>query len=87
MRATSTPTYLTHPTNPTADSGCLLEIIELKWLLAGHGMRIHVEQLLHDPEYARHTLDCAALTANPVLREVASRLRLHLQAHLGLTPL
>jgi hypothetical protein len=63
---------------PAADAGCLLEIIELKWLLAGHGMRIHIEQLLHDPEYARHTLDCAGLTANPVLREVAASLRLHL---------
>ncbi len=69
--------------HPTADSGCLLEIIELKWLLAGHGLRIHVEQLLHDPEYARHTLDCADTTANPVLCEVAARLR----RHLGLTPL
>ncbi len=65
-------------THPTADSGCLLEIIELKWLLAGHGMRIHVEQLLHDPEYARHTLDCAASTSNPVLCEVAARVRRHL---------
>ncbi len=71
------PTATTLPA-PIAASACLLEVIELKWLLAGHGMRIHVEQLLHDPEYARHTLDCAALTANPVLREVAARLRVHL---------
>jgi hypothetical protein len=63
---------------PTADTGCLLEIVELKWLLAGHGLRIHVEQLLQDPEYARRTLDCAATTVNPVLCEVAARLRGHL---------
>jgi hypothetical protein len=69
--------------NPSADSGCLLEIIELKWLLARHGLRIHVEQWLHDPEYARRTLDCAAATANPVLCEVAARLR----GHLGPAPL
>jgi hypothetical protein len=69
---------------PLPTTGCLVEIIELKWLLAGHGMRIHVEQLLHDPEYARRTLDCAAGTASPVLRDVAARLRLHLGLGLGL---
>jgi hypothetical protein len=67
----------------TGAASCLVEIIELKWLLAAHGLRIHVEQLQHDPEYARHTLDRAAATASPVLREVAARLR----QQLGLSPL
>ncbi len=63
---------------PLPATSCLVDIIELKWLLAGHGMRIHVERLQHDPEYARRTLDCAAGAASPVLREVAARLRLQL---------
>ncbi len=67
---------------PNSAASCLVEIIELKWLLAGHGLRIHVEQLQHDPEYARRTLDRAATAASPVLREVAARLR----EHLGLSP-
>jgi hypothetical protein len=69
--------------HPPADSSVLLEIVELKWLLAEHGLRIHVEQLLQDREYARRTLDCAATTVNPVLCEVAARLR----GHLGLAAL
>ena len=69
---------------PLPAAPCLVEIIELKWLLAGHGLRIHVEQLQRDPEYARRTLDCAAGLANPVLREVAARLRLHLDLGQGL---
>jgi hypothetical protein len=53
----------------------LVEIIELKWLLSGHGIHLHVEQLQADPEYARRTLDRAAATPNAALREAAERLR------------
>jgi len=56
-------------------SNCLVEIVELKWLLRGHGVHVHVERLQSDPEYARHTLDLAAATPNAALREAASRLR------------
>ena len=56
-------------------SSCLVEIIELKWLLAGHGVRVHVEQLMHDEEYARLTLDRAATMPNSALRLAAARLR------------
>jgi hypothetical protein len=56
-------------------SSCLVEIIELKWLLTGHGVHVHVERLQTDPEYARHTLDRAAATPNAALREAAARLR------------
>jgi len=55
---------------------CLVEIIELKWLLTGHGVHVHVERLQNDPEYARRTLDRAAATPNAALRQVAARLRL-----------
>lgn len=53
----------------------LVEIIELKWLLAGQGFRLHVEQLQNDREYAQRTLEQAASVANPALREAAERVR------------
>lgn len=56
-------------------SGGLVEIIELKWLLAGQGIHIHVERLQSDPEYARHMLDRAAAVPNDVLRQVVARVR------------
>ena len=54
---------------------CLVEIIELKWLLTGHGVHVHVERLQNDPEYARRMLDRADATPNPALRQTALRLR------------
>lgn len=56
-------------------SNCIVEIVELKWLLRGHGVHVHVERLQSDPEYARRTLDLAAATPNAALREAAARLR------------
>lgn len=52
----------------------LLQIIELKWLLTGMGVHIHVERLQHDPVYAREQLGRAAESPNPTLRKAASRL-------------
>ncbi len=60
----------------------LVEIIELKWLLAGEGMHLHVERLTTDTDYARAALRRAEASANPALRETASRVRLKL----GLNP-
>lgn len=57
------------------DSVTLVEIIELKWLLAGQGVHLHVERLQSDPEYARQTLDRAAASPSAALRETAARLR------------
>jgi hypothetical protein len=53
----------------------LVEIIDLKWLLAGIGVHLHVERMLADPEYARRALDHAAASDGPVLRAAAARLR------------
>ncbi len=61
-----------------ATAGCLLEIIELKWLLRGHGIDVHVERLQNDAEYARRTLDQAAALPNEAVREAAARLRRYL---------
>lgn len=53
----------------------LVEIIELKWLLAGEGIHIHVERLQKDGAYALRALDQAAASASPTLRAAALRLR------------
>ncbi len=57
------------------DSVTLVEIIELKWLLAGQGVHLHVERLQSDPEYARQTLDRADASPSAALRDTAARLR------------
>ena len=59
----------------TPQGAMLVEIIELKWLLRGHGVHVHVERLQADAEYARQMLDCAAAAPNAALREAAARLR------------
>jgi len=56
----------------------LVEIIELKWLLAAEGIRVHVERLQEDAAYARRALDQAAASRNAGLRATAQRLRLRL---------
>jgi hypothetical protein len=57
------------------DAVRLMEIIELKWLLAGQGIHLHVERLQNDAAYARETLERAAASPSPALRETAVRLR------------
>jgi predicted DNA-binding protein (UPF0251 family) len=52
----------------------LVEIIELKWLLAGHGVHIHVERLQRDPVYAREKLAAAIASGQPALCSAAHRL-------------
>jgi hypothetical protein len=53
----------------------LVKIIELKWLLAGEGVHLHVERLQRDLDYARRALDTAAASASPALRAAALQLR------------
>jgi hypothetical protein len=64
-----------------AEISPLVEVIELKWLLIGEGLHLHVEHMLSDPEYARRALDQAAASASPSLRAAAARVR----ARLGLS--
>jgi len=73
---TGTPMSIKATARPATETCCLVEIIELKWLMAGHGLRLHVEQLQLDREYARRILDQADGIANTPLRESAARLRL-----------
>jgi hypothetical protein len=59
----------------TADPAALLlvDIVKLKWLLAGHGIYLHVERMQTDADYAGQLLQQAA--AHPALRQAAQRLR------------
>lgn len=58
----------------------LVEIIDLKWLLAHEGHHVHVERLQTDPAYARQCLAQAAGSANPAVRAAAVRLQARLDA-------
>ena len=53
----------------------LVDIVDLKWLLAGEGLHLHVERLQREPGYARGILDAAAQSQNPTLADVAARVR------------
>ena len=63
-------------TEPTALQ--LVDIVKLKWLLAGEGLHVHVEKLQSDPGYARECLLAAESSANATLRQVACKLRARL---------
>jgi hypothetical protein len=53
----------------------LVDIIDLKWLLAGQGIHLHVERLQTDAAYARQLLGNASVSPNEALRAAAARLR------------
>ena len=53
----------------------LVEIVELKWLLAGEGLHLHVERMQADREYARRILEAASTSSNQALRAAAERVR------------
>lgn len=56
----------------------LVDIIELKWLLANEGLRVHVERLQSDPVYALECLDKADASPRDAVRVAAARLRIRL---------
>jgi hypothetical protein len=58
----------------------LVDIVELKWMLAGEGLHVHVEKLQSDPVYARECLRAAERSGNASVRQVASKLRACLDA-------
>lgn len=53
----------------------LVDIIDLKWLLAHEGVHLHVERLQSDAGYARALLASASQSPNEALRAAAARLR------------
>ncbi len=65
------------------DPVALVEIIELKWLMAGEGLRVHVERLQTEPAYAQQTLALAEASQHSALRRLAGRLRTKLRLPLA----
>lgn len=53
----------------------LVDIVELKWLLAAEGLHVHVERLQSDPAYAGECLRAAEQSRNPAVRRVVGKLR------------
>jgi len=70
----------------TSQTISLLEVIQLKWMLAGEGVYLHVERLIYlhverlmtDAAYADRALKRAAESTSPTLRAMAARLRMRL---------
>ncbi len=60
-----------HPERQTLQ---LVDIIDLKWLMARDGVHVHVERLQRDPVYAGEILAFAKGSANEALRAAAQRL-------------
>ena len=73
-----------NPTNahPHAESRKLelVDIIDLKWLLAREGHHVHVERLQTDASYAGECLAIAARSPSEAVRRAAERLRQRLDA-------
>lgn len=60
-----------HPERQTLQ---LVDIIDLKWLMARDGVHVHVERLQRDPVYAGEILALAKGSANEALRAAGQRL-------------
>ena len=56
----------------------LVDIVHLKWMLAGEGLHVHVERLQKDPAYASDCLNAADRSTNATVRKAASSLRARL---------
>lgn len=52
----------------------LVDIIDLKWLLAHEGVHVHVERLQREPAYLQALLRIAAASGNDALRAAGQRL-------------
>ena len=52
----------------------LVDIIDLKWLMARDGHHVHVERLQRDPAYARECLTKAASSTQDAVQTAARRL-------------
>lgn len=79
LRSKAYPTHCKAHLNALPDperrAVALVDIIDLKWLLAGEGVHLHVERLQCDPGYAAAVLAQADRSGNPALRAAAGRVR------------
>lgn len=64
--------------DPERRALALVDIVDLKWLLAGVGVRLHVERLQSDPGYAETVLAQAAESGHAALQAAAARVRARL---------
>jgi hypothetical protein len=60
--------------HPERQSLQLVDIIDLKWLMARDGVHVHVERLQRDPVYAAELLALAAGSASEAVRAAGQRL-------------
>lgn len=68
------------PVAATQRAAPLVDIIDLKWLLASEGVHVHVERLLGDPAYAEAVLAPAEASPRQAVRDAARRVRQGLAA-------
>ena len=54
----------------------LVDIVDFKWLMAGAGHKVHVEQMQCDRAYAQACLMLGAVAPVPALRQCARQLAL-----------
>lgn len=58
---------------PVSSVSDLVWLVDLKWLMAGHGHWIDIPRLQQDRCYARSTLDCALGLPSELIRHCAQR--------------
>ena len=65
---------------PHREINALVDLVDLKWLLAGEGFHLQVERLQNDPGYADLVFEAAARSRHAILRHVAARVRRQMSA-------
>ena len=56
----------------------LVDIIDFKWLMSSIGLRVHIERLQSDRDYAHQVLSQGAAAPNQAVRDAAARLSLRM---------
>lgn len=51
----------------------LVSLVDLKWLMAGHGLWVDIPRLMHDRVYVQHTFDTAQRLPSELIRLSARR--------------
>jgi hypothetical protein len=62
------------PAQPSATvASDLVSLVDLKWLMAGHGLWVDIPRLMHDRVYVQHTFDTAQGLPSELIRLSARR--------------
>ncbi len=78
MLLNATPHEPTTPGGLPSEDSPLLDLVELKWLLAGQGYKVHLERLQNDVAYARQVVQVARACGHQALQAAAQRASSHL---------